>query len=133
MAIKYKLSELAKDFGMNAKEVGALLTQYGKVNKNGSQTLSDEELNIVFDAISQKNQIKSLADIFKNDFVLFVHRAIHPRGEHLAWAIQETDKDACATKRKRNNIKNCKLSLYILSEFIKFRILNLPREIIVNI
>ena len=64
MAIKYKLSELAKDFGMNAKEVGALLTQYGKVNKNGSQTLSDEELNIVFDAISQKNQIKSLADIF---------------------------------------------------------------------
>ena len=64
MAVKYKLSELAKDFGMASKEIAALLSQYGKVNKNSSQTLSDEELNIVFDVVSQKNQIKSLADIF---------------------------------------------------------------------
>jgi hypothetical protein len=34
MAIKYKLSELAKDFNMAPKEVAALLSQYGKVNKN---------------------------------------------------------------------------------------------------
>jgi len=64
MAVKYKLSELAKDFGMAPKEIAAFLSQYGKVNKNSSQTLSDDELNIVFDVLSQKNQIKSLADIF---------------------------------------------------------------------
>ena len=66
MAVKYKLSELAKDFGMAPKEIAAFLSQYGKVNKNSSQTLSDDELNIVFDVLTKcQCEILSIKNWFK--------------------------------------------------------------------
>ena len=34
MAVKYKLSDLAKDLDRNSKEISALLTKYKKSNKN---------------------------------------------------------------------------------------------------
>ncbi len=64
MAVKYKLSDLAKDLDRNSKEISALLTKYKKSNKNSSQTLTDEDLNVVFDVLTQQNQVGSLADIF---------------------------------------------------------------------
>jgi len=47
MAVKYKLSELAKDFGKTSKDISAILSQYGKTTKSGAQVLTDDELNMV--------------------------------------------------------------------------------------
>ncbi len=64
MIVKYKLSEVAKDLGMASKEISEILKQYAKAPKSNSQALSEEELNIVFDVVSQKNQIGSLEQVF---------------------------------------------------------------------
>ena len=64
MIVKYKLSEVAKDLGMASKEISEILKKYGKAPKSNSQALSEQELNIVFDVVSQKNQIESLEQVF---------------------------------------------------------------------
>ena len=63
-AIKYKLSELAKDFEKTSKEIMAILGKYSTAPKSSSQQLSESDLNIVFDALTQQNPVKSIAEIF---------------------------------------------------------------------
>ena len=64
MIVKYKLSEVAKDLGMGNKEIADILKEYATAPKSNSQVLSEKELNIIFDAVSQKNQIDSLEQVF---------------------------------------------------------------------
>ncbi len=64
MVIKQKVSDVAKDFGLSNKEVSQLLTKYGIAVKSNSQSLSEQELNIAYDAITQAHQIGSLAEVF---------------------------------------------------------------------
>ncbi|MBQ9534727.1 MAG: translation initiation factor IF-2 [Clostridia bacterium] len=64
MIIKYKLSEVAGDFGLKSKDISDILAKYSKAPKSNSQALSEDDLNIIFDALSQKNQIESLEMVF---------------------------------------------------------------------
>ncbi len=64
MIVKYKLSEVAKDLGMSNKEISDILKEYAAAPKSNSQVLSEKELNIVFDVVSQKKQIESLEQVF---------------------------------------------------------------------
>lgn len=61
--VKYKLSELAKDFAVGNKVIIDLLTKHGKNPKNASHTLNDEEINIVLEVMTQENQAKSIDEI----------------------------------------------------------------------
>ena len=58
--VKYRLREVAADFGVSTKEVSQILEQYFEKPKSNTQVLTAEELNVVFDKLTQKNQIKSL-------------------------------------------------------------------------
>ena len=62
--VKYRLREVAQDFGVTPKEVSQILEKYAEKPKSNTQVLTAEELNLVFDAITQKNQIKSLEQVF---------------------------------------------------------------------
>ena len=62
--VKYRLKEVAADFGVATKEVTEILTKYSEKPKSPTQVLTDEELNIVFDYITQNNQITSLEVVF---------------------------------------------------------------------
>ena len=62
--VKYRLRDVAQDFGVTPKEVTQILEQYAEKPKSNTQVLTVEELNLVFDAITQKNQIKSLEQVF---------------------------------------------------------------------
>ena len=64
MIVKYKLSEVAKDLGISNKEVVDILKEYAGAAKNSGQALSEKELNVVFDVVSQKKQIQSLEQVF---------------------------------------------------------------------
>ncbi len=64
MSIKYRLKELAADFGMTTKEVSAVMEKFFEKPKSNTYVLSDEELNVVFDYITQTNQIASLEQVF---------------------------------------------------------------------
>ena len=64
MSVKYRLKELAADFGMTTKDVSTVMEKFFEKPKSNTYVLSDEELNVVFDYITQTNQISSLEVVF---------------------------------------------------------------------
>ena len=63
---KYRVHEVAKDFGKQTKDITQILTTYAETPKNHMQVLSDKELSIVFEYLTQHNQVGDLQDIFAN-------------------------------------------------------------------
>ncbi len=61
---KYRLREVASDFGTNAKEISEIVGKYFEKPKSNTQVLSDEELNVVFDRMTHAHQIDSLEQVF---------------------------------------------------------------------
>ena len=59
---KIKISELAKDFNLQGKDVCAALSAMGMTYKP-SQSVSTQEVGMLFDYLTQKNQINSLEDV----------------------------------------------------------------------
>ena len=64
MSIKYRLKEVAADFGMQVKEISGIMEKFFEKPKSNTQVLTEEELNVVFDYITQQNPIKSLETVF---------------------------------------------------------------------
>ena len=62
--VKYRLKEVASDFGVAPKEIAEVVSKYFEKPKSNTQILTEEELNVVFDYMTQKNQIKSLEQVF---------------------------------------------------------------------
>ena len=62
--VKYRVKEVATDFGMAAKEIAEIVGLYFEKPKSNTQVLTDEQLNAVFDHITQHNQIESIAQVF---------------------------------------------------------------------
>ena len=57
---KYRVHEVAKDFGRSTKEVTDILTKYAKAPKNHMQVLDDHELSIIFEYFTQNHQVDDL-------------------------------------------------------------------------
>ena len=64
VANKYRVHEVAKDFGIATKDVTEILTKYAETPKNHMQALEDRELSLIFEYLTQHNQIASIATIF---------------------------------------------------------------------
>ena len=62
--IKYRLREVAADFGVTPKEIAEIISKFYEKPKSNTQVLTGEELNVVFDYMTQKNQIQSLEQVF---------------------------------------------------------------------
>ena len=62
--VKYRVKEVAADFGITPKEVSEIIGKFMEKPKSYSQVLTDAELNVVFDYMTQKNQIKDLQQVF---------------------------------------------------------------------
>ncbi len=65
MMMKYRVHEVAKDFNTTSKVISQILTDYLNPPKNHMQVLEMPELDVIFEYMTQKNQVKSLEDIFK--------------------------------------------------------------------
>ena len=61
---KYRLREVASDFGTAPKEITEIMGQYFEKPKSNTQVLTDEELNVVFDSMTQKHPVDSLERVF---------------------------------------------------------------------
>jgi translation initiation factor IF-2 len=61
---KYRVHEVAKDFKMNSKDIAEIMTKYSQTPKNHMQVLEDRELAIIFDYVTQHNQIDSMESIW---------------------------------------------------------------------
>ena len=88
--VKYRLREVAADFGMSPKEVSEIVAKYYEKPKSNTQVLTDDELNAVFDHITKNNQISSLEVVF----------AVKPKEEPKAEApkAEETKAPQAAAK-----------------------------------
>ena len=62
--VKYRVKEVAADFGVTPKEISEIIGKFGEKPKSYTQVLTDPELNVVFDYMTQKNQISSLEQVF---------------------------------------------------------------------
>ena len=62
--IKYRVHEVAKDFKMNSKDIAQILTDYATVPKNHMQVLEENELDLIFEYLTQHNQVEDLAEVF---------------------------------------------------------------------
>ncbi len=65
---KYRVHEVAKDFGLPTKTITEILTKYAQAPKNHMQVLTDHELSLIFDYLTQHNQVSSIQVIFADTF-----------------------------------------------------------------
>ena len=61
---KYRIRDVAKDFGMTTKEISDIVTKYFEKPKSNMQVLDDQQLNVLFEHITQHHQIASLEQVF---------------------------------------------------------------------
>ena len=85
MMIKYPIHKVAKDFKkgskeLQSKEVMDILTQYGHPPKNHMQPLTDQELSLVFEYLTQHNQVDSIQSIYEDVY----HEPAAAKAEALA-------------------------------------------------
>ena len=93
---KYRLRDVATDFGTNAKEISEIVGKYFEKPKNNTQVLSDDELNVVFDRMTHAHQIDSLEQVF----------AAKPKEQPKAAAPAEQPKNAGRDNARNNNNNN---------------------------
>ncbi len=63
--MKYRVHEVAKDFNTTSKMISQILTDYIAPPKNHMQVLENPELDVIFEYMTQKNQVASLEEVFK--------------------------------------------------------------------
>ena len=62
--VKYRLREVAADFGVTPKEISEIVATYFEKPKSNTQVMTEDELNVIFDRMTAKNQISSLEVVF---------------------------------------------------------------------
>ncbi len=62
--MKYRVHEVAKDLGLQSKDIAQILTTYATAPKNHMQVLEDHELSVIFEYLTQHHQVDDLEAIF---------------------------------------------------------------------
>ena len=66
--VKYRIKEVAADLGVTPKEISAIVEQYFEKPKSTAQVLDEQQLNLIFDLMTQRNQIASVEQVFAAAF-----------------------------------------------------------------
>ena len=64
MDIKYRIKDVATDFGVATKEISQIVEKFFEKPKSTAQVLTEDELNVIFDYMTQTHQISSLEVVF---------------------------------------------------------------------
>lgn len=62
--IKYKVKDVASDFGVQNKEITEILEKYCGVNKKTMASLDESELDVIFDVMTKKNNVENFDSYF---------------------------------------------------------------------
>ena len=65
---KYRVHEVAKDFGLPTKTITEILTKYGAAPKNHMQVLTDRELSVIIDRLTQDHPVSDIQVIFQETY-----------------------------------------------------------------
>ena len=72
---------VAKDFGMQAKAITAILTEHTKETVSPTKILTDRELSIIFEHLTQHNQVDSIESIYADVYHEPAKAAAPAKGE----------------------------------------------------
>ena len=61
---KYNARDVAKDFGMQAKAIIGILAEHTRETVSPTKVLTDRELVIIFEHLTQHNQVESIESIY---------------------------------------------------------------------
>ena len=61
---KYNARDVAKDFGMQTKAITGILAEHTKQTVSPTKALTDRELSIIFEHLTQRNQVESIESIY---------------------------------------------------------------------
>ena len=64
LVFKYRIGEVAKDFGLANKEIMNIVGEFFEAPKNHTQVLDNDQLDVIFEYLTQHNQVDSLEEIF---------------------------------------------------------------------
>ena len=64
MITKYKVNEVAKDFGLQNKQVTDVLGKYFDDPKKSSSALDSKELDVLFDVLTQEHSVENFNAYF---------------------------------------------------------------------
>ena len=92
LVLKYRIGEVAKDFGVANKDISAIMADYFTAPKNHMQVLKNEELDVIFEVMTQRNQY-TLEEIFST-------ANKEPAAEKAAAPMEEKNKTDKAEKEK---------------------------------
>ena len=115
---KYRIHEVAKDFGMTSKDISQILTDYATTPKNHMQVLEDAELDLIFEYLTQHHQVGSIAEIFAPEPEEKKAPAQIPRdvrNEYFRWEMRNRDRELPANAR--SPLKNSSESTFITAPF----------------
>ena len=65
---KYRVHEVAKDFNLPTKTITEILTKYVAAPKNHMQVLTDSELSLIFDSLTQTHPVSGIQAIFADTY-----------------------------------------------------------------
>ena len=85
---KYKVHEVAKDFGTTSKKILELLAKYSDIERKHTTVLEDAELDFLFDSITQANEVASFDAYFAAAAEQQAAKAEAPKAEEAAPAAQ---------------------------------------------
>ncbi len=115
MMIKYRVHEVAKDFGVASKDIIALLKEHLNVEKKHMTALNEEELNFIFEYYTQKNQVVNFNEYFASkDETKEESAEEKPKSKPKKSAkkeiskaeIEEKPKEKKTEKSKKENVKS---------------------------
>ena len=92
---KYRVHEVAKDFGVGNKEITDILAKHGKAPKNHMQVLDDHDLSLIFEVLTQSHPVPDLEAVLE--------RQQQARSKKLAASRQQAaaQKQEAAHKQKQ--------------------------------
>ena len=61
---KYKVSDIAKDFGLSSKDIAAVLAPLGGETKKSSNALEENELDFIFNKLTKDNSVENFNAYF---------------------------------------------------------------------
>ncbi len=96
---KYKVSDLAKDFGVSSKEISAILAPLGGEAKKSSNALEENELDYIFNKMTVDNSVTSF------DAYFAAGNEAREKAKNAAKAemdkLDQIKKEAAAERKKR--------------------------------
>ncbi len=95
---KYRIHEVAKDFNMTSKEISQILTDYATTPKNHMQVLENSELDLIFEYLTQHNQIGSIAEVYAEPAPAAEAKPAQPKNTQKAQPQTQGQKNKAAAK-----------------------------------